>query len=75
MNLEETTATEGDTPESLMDKIATLHPVADGYIVARGENHKFVDRATWNSLPEFNWYQIFNMVGAAVPEKKKKKGR
>ena len=73
MNLEQTVATEGETPESLLDKIETLHPVEDDYIVARGTGHKFIDRATWNSLPEFDWYQIFNMVGAACPEDKKKK--
>ena len=75
MDLEERVATEKETPESLYAKIQYLAPTVDEFIVKKGVGHYFCDHATLNSLPEFKWYQIFNMVGADLVTKTKRAKR
>ena len=62
------------TAEELLARIASLKPEVDDLIVpcTKGPGTKFVSRAVLETLPHFDWYQIFNLVGLSVPKRKHK---
>ena len=85
MDLEDRVATKDDTPETFLARIQKVVPTVDQLVVPRPDgvgwaghseeghsNLMFSSQAVWDSLPEFKWYQIFNMVGHRLEDKKAK---
>ena len=80
MHLEEVTAKDTDSATDLFKKIKRVVPTQDDLLVPPvwpedAGRLRFVDRALFDSLPQFQWKQIFNMVGVEAPSGKAKKNK